>query len=214
MHDIAHLREASDHPSICRVSRKQETDLRPSRMARVIRIPCHDDDTSFVLVHINRSAGGSSNPLDLTLVGTEGTAPYVLTCKPHLKVGLPWPPRAEIHALTQNSATVKQSKVFPLKAKNGPCTHEEWTLILESVLLGKQASDDRVELLDGVETIASVQEKKSIDITIRKRTEEITVSFCHCSIWLMLTLTPSNGLVLSTYLMMETKRLSYSSGVV
>jgi len=92
VHDIAHLREASDHPSICRVSIKQETNQRPSRMARVLRIPCHENDAPFVLVHVNGSAGGSSRPLDLTLVGTEGTAPYVLNCKPHFEVGLTWPP--------------------------------------------------------------------------------------------------------------------------
>jgi len=71
---------------------------------------------------------------------------------------------------------VKQSKVSSLKAKNGPCTQDEWTLILESVLLGTRDSDSQTELFDGVETVASVQENKSIDIVIRKRTEGITVS--------------------------------------
>jgi hypothetical protein len=70
---------------------------------------------------------------------------------------------------------VKQSKVSSIKAKNGPCTQDEWTLILESILLGTQASDSQTDLFDGVETVASVQENKSIDITIRKRTEGITV---------------------------------------
>jgi hypothetical protein len=113
--------------------------------------------------------------------------------------------------LTKNSATVKQSGVPSLKAKNGPCTQGEWALILESILRGTQASDDQAELLDGVETVASVQENKSIDITIRKRTEVITVSSCNCY-GLHGANSHSNGLVLSNYLTMKTKKLNYSNG--
>jgi hypothetical protein len=72
-------------------------------MARVLRIPCHDNDASFVLVRVNGPTGGSSRPLDLTLVGTEGTAPYVFTCKPHLKVGLPGPPSSRKSCVDQES---------------------------------------------------------------------------------------------------------------
>ncbi len=145
-------------------------------MARVLRIPCHNDDASFVLVHVEGSAGGRSRALELTLVGTEGVAPYVFTRKSHLVAGEPWPPPAEIHALTKTWATVKQSKVSSLKAKNGPCSQDEWAIILESILLGTQGSNNHAELLDGVETVALVQNNKSIDITVRKRTEEFTVS--------------------------------------
>ena len=113
--------------------------------------------------------------------------------------------------MTKNSVTVKQSEVPSLKAKNGPCTQDEWALILESILRGTQAGDDQAELLDGVETVASVQENKSIYITIRKRTEVITVSSCNCY-GLDGANSRSNGLALSTYLLMKTKRLSYSNG--
>jgi len=78
---------------------------------------------------------------------------------------------------------VKRNKVSSLKAKNGPCTQDEWALILELILLGTQASDDHTELLQGVETVASIQEDKSIDITIRKRTEGITVSACNVLVY-------------------------------
>lgn len=102
-HDIAHQLAVLNHPSICRVSREQETDQRPSRMARVLRIPCQDRDAPFVLVHVNGSPGGSSRPLDLTLVGTEGTFPYLFTCKPHLEVGLLWPPLSRDSCVDQES---------------------------------------------------------------------------------------------------------------
>ena len=76
---------------------------RPSRMARVLRIPCHGEDTPFVLVHVNGPTGGSSRPLNLTLVGTEGSFPYVFSCKPHLKVGLLWPPFSRDLCVDQES---------------------------------------------------------------------------------------------------------------
>jgi hypothetical protein len=71
---------------------------------------------------------------------------------------------------------VKQSKVSSLKANNGACTQDDWALILESILLGTQASDEHARLLQGVETVASVKGQESIDVIVRKRTEGITVS--------------------------------------
>ena len=57
-------------------------------MPTVLRIPRHDDETSFVLLNVDKSKTGSSCPLDLNLIGTENEAVYVLNCKFHLKVGL------------------------------------------------------------------------------------------------------------------------------
>ena len=73
---------------------------------------------------------------------------------------------------------MKQSKVSSLKANNGHCTYDDWAVILESILLGTQASDDHAELLRGVETVASVKTEESIEIIVRKRTEGITVRAC------------------------------------
>lgn len=57
-----------------------------STMTRVVRFPRHDDDASFVLVHVDNTRAGSSRPLDLTLVGTDNSAVYDLTRK--LKFGV------------------------------------------------------------------------------------------------------------------------------
>lgn len=57
-------------------------------MARVIRIPRHDNDASFVLIHVERLASASDRSLDLTLVGTEGAAPYLFTRKLRVKAVL------------------------------------------------------------------------------------------------------------------------------
>ena len=78
--------------------------------------------------------------------------------------------------LTGNPTIVKSNKVSSLKAKNSPCSQDEWETILQFILLGKAIEDSQKELLDGVEAVASIDPEKSIDITIRKRTEGITVS--------------------------------------
>jgi hypothetical protein len=39
------------------------------------------DDASFVLLNVAPATGGSSRPLDVKLIGTEGAAPYFLECK-------------------------------------------------------------------------------------------------------------------------------------
>ena len=73
-------------------------------------------------------------------------------------------------------AIVKQNKVPTLRSKNSPCSPEEWGKILESIILGNAVEDDQRELLDGVEAVATIELGKSIDVTIKKRVEGITVS--------------------------------------
>lgn len=51
--------------------------------ARVLQIPRQDDhnkdEAPYLLVNVAPTAtGGSTRPLDLTLLGTEGSAPYGL----------------------------------------------------------------------------------------------------------------------------------------
>jgi hypothetical protein len=47
-------------------------------MSRVLRLPLHDDEASFVLLNVDTSRSTESRPLDLTLVGTENEAVYAL----------------------------------------------------------------------------------------------------------------------------------------
>lgn len=48
----------------------------------VLRIPRSDEDEgSFVLVHVQPSSSKKARPLDVRIVATEGTSPYVVTCK-------------------------------------------------------------------------------------------------------------------------------------
>ena len=82
---------------------------------------------------------------------------------------------------------MKRNKVPSLQAKNSPCSQDEWETILESILLGKAVEASQKELLDGVEAVASIESQKSIDVTIRKRTEGITVSIYTFLFRLLLT---------------------------
>jgi hypothetical protein len=86
-------------------------------MARVLRIPRHDNDASFVLVHVDRSTNGSLRPLDLTLVGTEGADPYILTCKLHVKFGLVWPPLSRSSCINEGSANSETKQGILTKSK-------------------------------------------------------------------------------------------------
>lgn len=47
-------------------------------MAHILRLPRSDEAESFILVHVSSSG---RQQLDLKLVGTEGSAPYVSTGK-------------------------------------------------------------------------------------------------------------------------------------
>jgi hypothetical protein len=70
---------------------------------------------------------------------------------------------------------VKQQKVSTFRSKNSPCSTEEWVTILESILLGRANDDSQHELLAGVEAVALIDSQKTIDVTVRKRVEGITV---------------------------------------
>ena len=89
--------------------------------------------------------------------------------------------------LNCDSTIVKHDKVSSLKAKNSPCSQDEWETILQSILLEKAVEDSQRSLLDGVEVAASIEPLKSIEVTIRKRTEGITVSIYELFFRLLLT---------------------------
>lgn len=145
-------------------------------MPRILRFPLHDDNTSFVLVHVNNPSKTPSLPLDLRLIGTEGDNGYDLLRTFILRSSQQAPQSRDscvkltmIHKVTHNT-------VSSLKAKNSPCSQDEWTVILEYILLDKPVEDNQKELLGGVEAVASVDSRKSISVTLRKRIEQIIVS--------------------------------------
>ncbi|KAI6356807.1 hypothetical protein MCOR25_007848 [Pyricularia grisea] len=83
----------------------------------VLRIPRSDEDEgSFVLVHVQPSSSKKARPLDVRIVATEGTSPYVVT--------------------------LKHNSIQTLRPKDSPCTSEEWEQILESLLLGQEVVPD------------------------------------------------------------------------
>ncbi|EHA50511.1 hypothetical protein MGG_03161 [Pyricularia oryzae 70-15] len=83
----------------------------------VLRIPRSDEDEgSFVLVHVQPSSSKKARPLDVRIVATEGTSPYVVT--------------------------LKHGSIQTLRPKDSPCTSEEWEQILESLLLGQEVVPD------------------------------------------------------------------------
>lgn len=71
---------------------------------------------------------------------------------------------------------MRHSRIVSLQTKNSPCTKDEWEIILKSILLARVFSDGEAQLMEGVEAVASVEENVSIGISIRRRTEGITVS--------------------------------------
>jgi hypothetical protein len=77
--------------------------------------------------------------------------------------------------LIENLSSVEHSRAALLKAKNSPYTTDEWESILESILLARVLSDGNAALMEGVESVASVEEYATMSIIIRKRTEGITV---------------------------------------
>ncbi|TLD33257.1 hypothetical protein PspLS_00813 [Pyricularia sp. CBS 133598] len=83
----------------------------------VLRIPRSDEEEgSFVLVHVQPSSSKKARPLDVRIVATEGTSPYLVT--------------------------LKHSSIQTLRPKDSPCTSEEWEQILESLLLGQEVVPD------------------------------------------------------------------------
>ncbi|KAL1884355.1 hypothetical protein VTK73DRAFT_49 [Phialemonium thermophilum] len=106
--------------------------------SHILRIPRSDEEGGYVLVQTT-----SSGPkvLDLKLVATEGFAPYVVK--------------------------LRQDRISTLKAKNSPCSQDEWERFLASVLLERESVPD-------IEAAAHVAEEESITINIRRRVQGIT----------------------------------------
>ncbi|KAK3997110.1 DNA repair protein XRCC4 [Cladorrhinum sp. PSN332] len=75
--------------------------------SHIIRVPRTDEDGSFVLGEVTPS--GTSKPLNVKFVATEGEEPYVVK--------------------------LRHDRIGELRATNSPCSPEEWEGILKSLLL-------------------------------------------------------------------------------
>ncbi|KAF4999755.1 hypothetical protein FDECE_11410 [Fusarium decemcellulare] len=124
--------------------------------AYVLRFARSDDKSAFVLVQVTPKG---SKRLDLKLVGTEGEAPYVASCK-------------SSHSPSITSQSRNPGPQFPaltvvsLRVKNCPASEAEWQQILEDLF--------HQEPLPDIQATATVQSEKSISITIRKEIQGIT----------------------------------------
>ncbi|KAH7154998.1 hypothetical protein B0J13DRAFT_654517 [Dactylonectria estremocensis] len=113
---------------------------------RILRFPRSDDESAFVLVQVTSKG---SRALDLKMVGTEGEAPYIASCKS-----------------SSHCPPLKPDRAASLRVKNCPASEPEWQAILESLFTQ--------EPLPGIQATATVQSEASISITIRKETQGIT----------------------------------------
>ncbi|KAK4165029.1 hypothetical protein QBC43DRAFT_41708 [Cladorrhinum sp. PSN259] len=78
-----------------------------SSTSHIIRVPRTDEEGSFVLGEVTPS--GTSKPLNVKFVATEGDEPYVVK--------------------------LRHDRIGELRATNSPCSPEEWETILKSFLL-------------------------------------------------------------------------------
>ncbi|KAG5288042.1 hypothetical protein I7I48_10114 [Histoplasma ohiense] len=117
----------------------------------ILRIQRSDSLGDFVLVKVARSG---RSELDLTLVATEGEAPY--------------------------RGLVKSTQIDKLRAKNYQGTVDEWAGILAYALGQKQPATVPEEHKAGLEIAATVKQNeddesdKEIIVTLRKRIDTIT----------------------------------------
>ncbi|EEH02958.1 conserved hypothetical protein [Histoplasma capsulatum G186AR] len=117
----------------------------------ILRIQRSDSLGDFVLVKVARSG---RSELDLTLVATEGEAPY--------------------------RGLVKSTQIDKLRAKNYQGTVDEWAGILAYALGQKQPASVPEEHKAGLEIAATVKQNeddesdKEIVVTLRKRIDTIT----------------------------------------
>ncbi|EER40523.1 conserved hypothetical protein [Histoplasma capsulatum var. duboisii H88] len=121
------------------------------RKETILRIQRSDSLGDFVLVKVARSG---RSELDLTLVATEGEAPY--------------------------RGLVKSTQIDKLRAKNYQGTVDEWAGILAYALGQKQPASVPEEHKAGLEIAATVKQNeddesdKEIVVTLRKRIDTIT----------------------------------------
>jgi hypothetical protein len=122
---------------------------------KVLKFSCSDG--SQVLV---QATSKGNKPLDLKLVGTEGSAAYRVTCK-----------GTSMHCAVQanlDGFLVKQDRIASLRVKNCPVTESEWEEILEAVFQLRAPPD--------IQATSAVEPDTSIALTIRKIIQGTTVS--------------------------------------
>ncbi|KAK4228432.1 hypothetical protein QBC38DRAFT_157578 [Podospora fimiseda] len=106
--------------------------------SHIIRIPRTNEDGSFVLGEVTPSPG-TSKPLNVKFLATEGDEPYVVKLR-HDHIG----------------------ELIATNTKTTPPSAEEWEKILIFLLL-------RGDPVEDIEAVAEAKRKKSIVITIRRR---------------------------------------------
>lgn len=137
----------------------------------ILRIQRSDSLGDFVLVKVARSG---RSELDLTLVATEGEAPYW-----GLGIAKHW--HLSVAKFANIIDLVKSTQIDKLRAKNYQGTVDEWAGILAYALGQKQPASVPEEHKAGLEIAATVKQneddesEKEIVVTLRKRIDTITV---------------------------------------
>ncbi|KAJ4316424.1 hypothetical protein N0V84_007861 [Fusarium piperis] len=111
---------------------------------RILRFARSDDKSAFVLVQVTPKG---SKPLDLKLVGTEGEAPYVASCK-----------------------------VVSLRVKNCPASEDEWQSILEALFQQEPVPDIQATATVQSDKNISITIRKEIQ-GITQRLGAITLNY-------------------------------------
>lgn len=78
-----------------------------------------------------------------------------------------------MRSVETDKITVKAKRTSTLRLKNAPCTPEEFEIVVLAILRGQSAT--KVQALKDLEVVATVETENSMTLTIRKRTEGITV---------------------------------------
>ncbi len=135
----------------------------------VLRITRSDADShdSYILVHVSSAGPG---PLDVRLVATEGSHPYVgygkdgSTC---------------LQLVSSADLLAKQSRLEKLRAKNYQGDGDEWEAILSATLSQKILDGDSRKAVENLEVVASVTEGREVSVLFRKNFGGVTVSRPH-----------------------------------
>ena len=112
----------------------------------VLRIPRSDSAGEYVILNVNKNG---SALLDLKLVATEGTNPYVAESIETYTTNLR-------RTFADGYSTVKQAEASKFLAKNSSTSAMQWETVLRSILLRRREQSDASEVLENLEVVASL----------------------------------------------------------
>ena len=130
----------------------------------ILRVPRSDSEGDFVLVKVSTNG---SLPLDLKLLATEGTNPYICLSKIYTNLFT--------QQLSNQQSIVKHTRISKLRAKHSPLQDSLWETVLLSTLLQRRThgNPSETEALDKLELIAMITGDQVV-LIFRKNISGIT----------------------------------------